>query len=250
VNGAHGGQPRSKVYRGLWKLLVDRLRVPKQPPEIPGRVDEHAEQFPPAPGLLRYLKFWFWVVWTIIDVGLLACWAVLWFAEPWVAAALTPIVLVLVVIPPMIVYMAFHLRYDTTWYVMTDRALRIRRGIWIIEEKTITYENIQNVKVTQGPVQRHFNIANVKVETAGVSGTVGKQQSPIGNSGLIEGVTNASEIRDRILTKLRESGSAGLGDEADDRDVRGRRSTGLSAAHLDVLRAIRDELAALSGTAS
>lgn len=238
-------QPQSKVYRGLWKVLVERLRVPQHPPEIPGRLDGSGRQFQPARGFLRYLKFWFWVVWTIIDAGLLACWVVLWFVEPWVAGALTPIVLLLLVVPPVVFYIAVHLRFDTTWYVMTDRALRIRRGIWIIEEKTITYENIQNVTVTQGPVQRSFNIANVKVETAGVASVVGKQKTPIGNYGLIEGVTDAAEIRSRILAKMRASTSAGLGDELQGDSSPPRRTGGWSPAHIDVLRQIRSELAAI-----
>jgi uncharacterized membrane protein YdbT with pleckstrin-like domain len=45
-------------------------------------------------------------------------------------------------------YIAIHLRYDTTWYVHGDRSLRIRRGIWVIHETTLTFENIQNVKTT------------------------------------------------------------------------------------------------------
>ena len=62
---------------------------------------------------------------------------------------------------------ALHLRFDTTWYVMTERSLRIRRGIWVIREMTITFENVQNVKVQQGPLQRFFGISSLVVETAG-----------------------------------------------------------------------------------
>ena len=65
---------------------------------------------------------------------------------------------------------AMHLRYDTTWYVLTNRSLRIRRGIWMIHETTITYENVQNVSVNQGPLQRIFGIADVLVQTAGGGG--------------------------------------------------------------------------------
>jgi uncharacterized membrane protein YdbT with pleckstrin-like domain len=69
--------------------------------------------------------------------------------------------------PDVIAYVGLHLRYDTTWYVFTDRSLRIRRGIWVIHETTITFENVQNVAVAQGPVQRYFGIADVIVQTAG-----------------------------------------------------------------------------------
>ena len=37
-------------------------------------------------------------------------------------------------------------------------------------ETTITFENIQNVTVQQGPLQRLFGIADVRVDTAGGGG--------------------------------------------------------------------------------
>lgn len=62
---------------------------------------------------------------------------------------------------------SIYLRYDTTWYVFSDRSMRLRRGIWLIRESTINFDNIQNVKVTQGPLQRFFGVASVLIETAG-----------------------------------------------------------------------------------
>jgi membrane protein YdbS with pleckstrin-like domain len=125
---------------------------------------------------------------------------------------------------------------------MTDRSLRIRRGIWVIHETTITFENVQNLKVQQGPVQRHFGIANLIVETAGAGGdSHNKGHSRINNQGVIEGVANAPELRDRILSRMRSSKSTGLGDEtstqphdAPQRDVK------WSADHVQALREIRD----------
>src|SRR5690606_13139102 len=109
-------------------------------------------------------------------------------------------------LPDVVAYVAIHVRYDTTWYVMTDRSLRIRRGVWIIHETTITFENVQNVRVEQGPVQRHFGIANVVVETAGAPKLSQHGQSGAGaNQGVIEGVVDAAGIRDRILARLRQS---------------------------------------------
>ena len=64
-------------------------------------------------------------------------------------------------LPDVFAYVGIHLRYDTTWYVLTDRSLRIRRGILTIHETTISFENVQNVEVRQGPLQRYFGIADV-----------------------------------------------------------------------------------------
>ena len=82
------------------------------------------------------------------------------------------------VLPDILAYIAIHLRYDTMWYVMTDRSLRCRRGIWVIFEHTITFENVQNVHVRRGPVQYFFGISTVVVETAGAAEGGGRTTSP------------------------------------------------------------------------
>ena len=89
----------------------------------------------------------------------------------------------------------------------------IRRGIWVIQETTITFENVQNVKLTQGPLQRHFGIANVMVDTAGGSSDRKQRGGATSHQGIIEGVTqeDAARLRDLILGKLRRSATAGLG---------------------------------------
>jgi uncharacterized membrane protein YdbT with pleckstrin-like domain len=133
---------------------------------------------------------------------------------------------------------AIHLRYDTTWYVLTERSMRLRRGIWMTSEVTITFENVQNVRVRSGPVQRHFGIADVVVETAG-----GGKRDEYGRTtlshGVIEGVANAEEIRDLVMSRVRASRTTGLGDE------REPARAGWSSAHVAALREIRDEVAAL-----
>jgi len=233
------------VYRGLWKVLGDLFLVPRDPPTLPVRPGEAIDSFQPGAGFLRYLKFWFWFLAVLIDLGLagayIAIAAALWFNGLWwVAALLLPPTLFLIVVPDIFVYIAIHLRYDTTWYVMTDRSLRVRRGIWAIHEVTITYENIQNIRVRSGPVQRYFGIADVIVETAGGGGGhTGKGgQDTGGHKGVIEGVGNAIGIRDRIMAHLKQSQSAGLGDDRD----HGPASPAWTPEHLAVLQAIRDEI--------
>jgi membrane protein YdbS with pleckstrin-like domain len=199
-------------------------------------------------GFLRYLKMWFWIINLLIDFALLVLWIVIVVQKAWVGVLLAPVFLVVMIAPDVVVYLAIHLRYDTTWYVMTDKSLRIRRGVWIIHETTITFENVQNVKVTQGPIQRAFGISSIVVETAGAGGggSGGQQQGSIANQGIIEGVGNAHEIRDLILSRMKQSKTAGLGDESDV-ESSGRPQTGWTALHLATLREIRDEIAIMPG---
>jgi hypothetical protein len=116
--------------------------------------------------------------------------------------------------------------------------MRLRRGIWVIRESTITFENVQNVKVTQGPLQRYFGIANVVVETAGGGGASSEAGAGLSmHAGLIEGVAEAPQIRDSIMNRVRNNATTGLGDESGDVLTRG---SVWSPGHLAVLREIRD----------
>jgi membrane protein YdbS with pleckstrin-like domain len=120
--------------------------------------------------------------------------------------------------------------------------MRIRRGIWQIHETTITFENIQNVTVNSGPLERFFGIANVIVDTAG-GGMHGKdgegKKAADFHQGVIEGIDNAEEIRNLILNRVRRSRSAGLGDESAGHGL------AWSPEHIAALREIRDALSLL-----
>ena len=233
-------------YRGLWGVLTRWFKVPDQPPALPVSAGETFESFQPAPGFLRYMKLTFWIGLTLFDGAILIGWLVVLAASPTAGILLLLPALIIAVVPDIIAYLAIHLRYDTTWYVITRRSLRIRRGIWVIRETTITFENVQNVTVNQGPVQRWFGIANVLVETAGGGGDA--QQANQGgfslnaHQGLIEGIADAPRIRDMLLDRLRKSRTAGLGDEAS-----GNQPRFAWAEHrLAALREVRDAARALS----
>jgi membrane protein YdbS with pleckstrin-like domain len=217
------------------------------------RNEDFVDRFQPDQGFLRYLKFYFWLALLAIDIPITIGWLVLLVTAPFLGLLLAPVAWFIIVAPDIVAYIAIHLRYDTTWYIMTDRSLRLRRGIWIIREVTITFENVQNILVRQGPVQRWFGISDLVALTAG-GGMVGKkgesgQIERAGHRGLIEGtsVAKAVELRERILQKLRISSTAGLGDEAHCGGAGGELppATVWTAAHLEMLREVRDAVRAL-----
>lgn len=225
------------LYQGLWGILTRWFRVPPQPPTLPVGPGETANSFQPAEGYLRYLKFQYWLAWGILGLALLIVGLVFTIAVPLAGLILGPLVLAAAFLVAAATYAAIHLRYDTTWYVLTNRSLRIRRGIWIIHETTITYENIQNVSVDQGPLQRFFGIADVLVQTAGGGGGQ-PQQGQVGGGGhhgLIEGITDAAQVRDLLVSRMRQSRSAGLGDEHHDHE-----RAGWTPHQIALLREVRD----------
>jgi len=228
------------IYQGLWSVLVRWFHIPDRPPTLPLPPGETLDAFRPAEGFLRYLKFKFWLVLTIIDGLIFIGWIAAAVASPLAGAILALPALVVAALPDIVAYLAIHLQYDTTWYVMSGRSLRIRRGIWTIHETTITFENVQNVEVNQGPLQRWFGIADVHVDTAGGGGNqaAAGHGSPAaaGHRGLIEGVADAARIRDLILSRLRGSRHAGLGDERPPMSA----AAGWTSDHVAVLGEIRD----------
>jgi membrane protein YdbS with pleckstrin-like domain len=138
-----------------------------------------------------------WVFWTIVSGHVLAAIALLFqILAGW-----------------MIVRLDFELR----WYMVSDRAIRIREGIATIREKTIALANIQNIAVRQGPLQRFLGISDVEVKTAGGGGQAsemdgkGKRGEPM-HVAYFRGVDNAEEIRDLLREGVRLQRNAGLGD--------------------------------------
>ncbi len=107
-----------------------------------------------------------------------------------------------------------RLDYELRWYIITDRSLRIRQGIWRVQESTMSFANLQQVAVTQGPVQRWLKLADVHVQSAGGGSGEASSRGHRENlhAGIFHGVDNASEIRDLILDRLRLFRATGLGD--------------------------------------
>jgi hypothetical protein len=113
-------------------------------------------------------------------------------------------------------YALVRIDYEMRWYLVTDRSLRIREGVWTVKELTMTFANIQNVNVEQGPIQRLLDLADVKVRSAGggagAAGPHGERERESLHEGYFRGVDNAGEIRDLMLTRLKQYRDAGLGD--------------------------------------
>jgi membrane protein YdbS with pleckstrin-like domain len=134
------------------------------------------------------------------------------FALIW-AVKIFSTLLYLVQLP--ITYAVRRLDYEMRWYMVTDRSLRLRHGVWQISESTMSFANIQQVMVSQGPLQRLLGLGNVKVKSAGgggVSDHHGHHEGDDMHTGVFQSVTNGQEIRDLIVERLRHFREAGLGD--------------------------------------
>lgn len=162
-------------------------------------------------------------------------------------------------------YVALRLDYEKRWYLLTDRSLRIRQGVQQVTEMTITFANIQNISVSQGPIQRLFGISDLRVDTAGGAGHTAQTAKHGGMSmhtAFFRGVDDAARIRGLMQERLRKLKDAGLGDLDDreqDDDLPLPEGLALPPAAgaatppgdlTEVLRQVRDEARALRAAAS
>jgi len=104
-------------------------------------------------------------------------------------------------------FLMVRIDYRYRWYMITDTSLRIREGLMTVRERTMTFANIQNLSLKQGPVQRIF----------GISDLAGESKNELAEAmnmhiGYFRGVDNAQEIRDLILAQMRGMRDSGLGD--------------------------------------
>lgn len=209
-----------------WRARVLRLlRVPPEPAPPPG---SPPRLFRAAPNFfkLRLIRWGF--------TQLLALSGLIWALTfiDWVSDTRTPeVVIWLLKAGEVFAWVAFafefvfgwllvRLDYEMRWYMLSDRAIRIREGISTVREKTIALANVQNLAIRQGPLQRYFGIADVEVKTAGGGGTTsetdpGKSGEPM-HVAYFRGVSNAEEIRDLVREGVRLQRNTGLGDPDDE----------------------------------
>jgi uncharacterized membrane protein YdbT with pleckstrin-like domain len=205
-----------------WRAtLLDAMRVPHTPEPPPG---SPPRVFRAAPNFFKLRLFQFGLTQLLVMCGLV--WA-LWFVHfvatvgapkpvVWVLRVLEAFGAIAVVARFLFGWLLVRLDYELRWYMLSDRAIRIREGIITIREKTMALANIQNISIQQGPLQRYLGIADVEVKTAGG----GEGRTPHERRKVAEpmhvayfrGVANAEEIRDLVREGVRRQRDAGLGD--------------------------------------
>jgi membrane protein YdbS with pleckstrin-like domain len=235
------------MYTPAKSFVLRLFKAPAEPPEPPRGSHGHARVLRASPKYLTYhllgLGFVAAIVYGLLAVATVA---IALSDKPW--AALVPLGIgAIAAVPLLIAYFCIRVDYELRYYVLTDKSVRVREGAWVVEEKTITYANVQNVRVAQGPLQRLFGISDVKVDTAGGGASMEAQKhGQTGHGVALAGIENPAEIRDEILAFLRHHGAgAGLGDPDDER--RAARSFGAPA--LAALREMAVEARALRAAA-
>lgn len=62
------------------------------------------------------------------------------------------------------------IRYDRYKYLITDDRIEVKKGLFLITTSIIQIKRIQKIELSNGPIDRMFNLSNVDIFTA--AGTV------------------------------------------------------------------------------
>jgi len=229
-------------------LALSLMKAPTKPPDPPLGSHGDIQVYRASP---RYLTYRLLVFWIIISLNWLVPWGILlvWLFERDIAPLIVAITYAgLLAIVQFCVYFAIRIDYDMRYYIVTDRSLRIREGAFIVKEKTISFANVQNLRVVQGPIMRLFRIWHLKVDTAGGGASRNEHTERVPHRVQMAGIENAIEVRDRIRGHLRRyATSTGLGD-FDDHDDDAAADVTTDAAFLAALRGLRNATSGLRAT--
>lgn len=247
------------MYEGVKALLLSFLHVPPEPLDPMGDV-RSLRVFRASPGYLRYLTVGWALSQLVLLSGALVLPVVLLVggistgpAAP-IVVSVEVLAAVFLAAQAVLTFFLLRLHYELRWYKVTDRSLRIRAGVVIVNEMTMTFANVQNITITQGPLQRLFGISDVRVDAAGGGGDAashGKGGGLGGNLhvGVFRGVDEPEMIRDLMLERLRRVRGTGLGDPDEAGLAPGvptyAKALGAAVGASRLLAALRDEARAL-----
>ena len=234
----------------LRRMVLIILRVPPEP-EVPEGSPGSVLVFRAGRNFYRRSV----IFWTFSHLGVITgllfayfvSWRLVMLGPPWVhslfvAGEILGLFGILVALP--FTFLALKWDYELRWYMVTDRSLRIRSGVWNVEELTVTFANIQEIRVTSGPLQNVLGLADVEVSIAG-AGTSGPHGQRQARTADFQDVDNANEIRDLIVERLRAYRDLGLGDDTQPQGKVPASGAALAASHavLAEARALRSALA-------
>jgi len=137
---------------------------------------------------------WF-VGWGIPFILGLALWVVLLFTVDKLIFGLCVVGWLILMMPILLWMPAF---YRSLEYVIDIDCVWMKKGVFWRKRVTVPYPKITNVDVTQGPVQRMFNIGTMHVQTAGAGGPQGRQAEL-----KLLGVRDLDGLKDTIMERVR-----------------------------------------------
>lgn len=198
----------------LLPVFVPLLKLRTEPPHLP-EGSTLVRQLKPSEQWLayRYLATLAGLLYQFVVAGgaALAALTQIPGVGGWLLAALLLLVEFVVVGFALV---TVRVDFDLRHYLVGDRSLRVAQGVWKREEVTLSYANIQNLEVSQGPLERLFGFKSLTISTAGADAAPTSAGSGHSHLVTLVGLPDADALRALMLSMLKEHRDTGLGDRA------------------------------------
>ena len=200
------------IVRLLKPLVVPLLKLQLGPPHLPEGT-ALVRHLKPSEAWLsyRYLQALFGLLGQVVGAGV---GALVLFAQGhrW-SVALGVLVLLVEAALVGVALVTVRVDYELRHYLVGDRSLRVSMGALTRREVTLSYANVQNLEVMQGPLERVFGFKGLTVTTAGADDAAAQGGESLHQVTLL-GLENADEVRQLILGMLEHQQDSGLGEAA------------------------------------
>ncbi|MDD2227880.1 MAG: PH domain-containing protein [Candidatus Cloacimonetes bacterium] len=103
--------------------------------------------------------------------------------------------IMLITLLPILIYLPAF--YKTLEYTIDGDAVKLKKGVFWRIRTTVPYSKITNIDITQGPVERMFQISHLRIQTAGSSGAQNTQAELI-----ISGIRDSEALKDTIMSRI------------------------------------------------
>lgn len=118
--------------------------------------------------------------------------------------------------------------FNTIKYTLKDDHIEIDKGVWWQQNKTIPFLKITDVKAIQGPLQRHFSLGSLYLQTAGM----GTQNTA---EGRLTGLTDYKQKQQNLLDYIRNRYASSVRKEGKQETQESRKDTILK----DILKTLQ-----------
>jgi len=143
-------------------------------------------------GSLLFFPLWILLLGLAVEGTLSFVWSILF-------SIITLVIIFLIPLPWA------QLAYKNYRYELAQDRINIKKGVIWKKHVSIPYERIQNVNIVQGPIARMLGLAELQIQTAGISGVAMVE-------GRIPAVSpeEATRLKDQILSKISGAKNQGL----------------------------------------
>jgi membrane protein YdbS with pleckstrin-like domain len=149
-----------------------------------------------------------------------------------VAGLVTGLINAVWLIPAVLIIPPF---FRSLQYEIHDDEVIVRVGVITKSVKHVPFRTMTNIEVKQGPFDRLFAIGTVNIQTAGMSGQQGAEESLIG-------LTNFQEVYERVAEAVRRYRGAMAPDQAGEELASAAAGDQVLASILSEVQAIRRAL--------